>query len=274
MTQVSANGGILIAESAATPVPGATPNVLILTPLKDARHHLHRYVENLEAIEYPRQYLSIGLLESDSRDDTWAALEGLLPRLQARCCRVTVIKRDFNFRLPPGVPRWTTAFQRVRRSVLARSRNQLLFRSLQDEDWVLWLDVDVVSYPRGLIGQLLAFNLDILHPHCVQAPGGPTFDRNGWADHGRKLLEDFRGANEPVRLDAVGATILLVKADCHRDGLIFPPFPYGLRSEIIRPANGFSGAGEIESEGLGVLAQDLGYQCWGIPDLEVLHAPD
>ena len=98
----------MIAESAATPSSGATPNVLILTPLKDARHHLHRYVENLEAIEYPRQYLSLGLLESDSRDDTWAALKGLLPRLQARCCRVTVIKRDFNFRLPPGVPRWTT----------------------------------------------------------------------------------------------------------------------------------------------------------------------
>ena len=57
----------MIAESAATPTLGATPNGLILTPPKGARHHLRRYFENLKAAEYPRQYLSIGLVESDSR---------------------------------------------------------------------------------------------------------------------------------------------------------------------------------------------------------------
>lgn len=262
------------AESTAGLPPGASPKVLILTPLKDAQHHLRRYLENVEAIEYPRQYLSIGLLESDSGDDTSAVLDELVPRLQARCHRVTVVKRDFNFHIPPGVPRWAAPFQRVRRAVLARSRNQLLFRALREEDWVLWLDVDVISYPTDLIPRLLAFDLDILHPHCVQIVGGPTFDRNGWVDHGRKLLQDFRGANQPVRLDAVGATILLVRADCHRDGLVFPPFLYGLANERVRPANGFCGSGEIESEGLGLLAHDMGYQCWGLPDLEVLHAPD
>lgn len=250
------------------------PRVLILTPVKDAERHLDRYVANIETMDYPKECLSIGVLESDSHDGTMSSLTRLLPRLQARGNRVTVAKRDFGFRLPPSVPRWTPAFQEMRRSVLARARNHLLFAALRDEDFVLWLDVDVIGYPRDLIRRLLAFKRDILHPHCVLAPGGPTFDRNGWADHGARLLQDFRGAPQPVRLDAVGASVLLVKADRHRDGLVFPPFPYGRRSATMRPQHELWGAGEIESEGLGMLAHDMGVQCWGVADLEVLHAPE
>ena len=32
--------------------------------------------------------------------------------------------------------------------------------------------------------------------------------------------------------------------------------------------------GELETEGLGIMAIDMGYQCWGMPNLEVLHAPE
>jgi len=30
--------------------------------------------------------------------------------------------------------------------------------------------------------------------------------------------------------------------------------------------------GEIETEELGLIAADMGHQCWGMPNLEVLHA--
>jgi Anp1 protein len=255
-------------------VAETAPRVLILTPVKDAARHLDRYVANIEMMDYPQASLSIGVLESDSRDETMMSLERLLPRLQARGNRVTLARRDFGFKLPPGVPRWAPAFQEMRRCVLARARNHLLFAALRDEAWVLWLDVDVIDYPPDLIRRLLAFGRDILHPHCVLAPGGPTFDRNGWVDHGAKLLQDFRGGPQPVRLDAVGASVLLVRADHHRDGLVFPPFPYGRRSEIMRPDHELWGQGEIESEGLGMLAHDMGLQCWGVADLEVLHASE
>lgn len=261
-------------ETESETVSETVPRVLVLTPVKDAARHLDRYVANIEMMDYPQGSLSIGVLESDSRDGTMMSLQRLLPRLQGRGNRVTVVKRDFGFNLPPGVPRWTPAFQEMRRSVLARARNHLLFAALRDEDWVLWLDVDVVDYPPDLIRRLLAFERDIVHPHCVLAAGGPTFDRNGWADHGAKLLQDFRGLPQPVRLDAVGASVLLVRADRHRDGLVFPPFPYGRRSERMRPEHPLWGQGEIESEGFGMLAHDMGLQCWGVADLEVLHAPE
>jgi hypothetical protein len=34
-----------------------------------------------------------------------------------------------------------------------------------------------------------------------------------------------------------------------------------------------AGQGEIETEGLGLMASDMGYQCWGMPNLRILHYP-
>ncbi len=247
------------------------PGILVLTPAKNARAYIDSWMTGLKRLQWPRERLSIGVLESDSDDDTWARLSAIAPRLEDRASRVALIKRDFGFKAPKGLPRWTPAFQRLRRTTLARARNQLLFRALRDEDWVLWIDVDVIDYPADVLATMLALRLDIVHPHCVTRPGGPTFDLNAWRDDGTKTLGDLRGQG-PVRLDSVGGTMLLVKADLHRDGLIFPPFPYGVANPRIRKTHPVWGQGEIETEGLGAMALDMGAQCWGLPDLEIIHA--
>jgi peptide chain release factor subunit 1 len=253
-----------------------TARVLILTPVKNATRHLDRYLAGLDRLTFPREGLSIGLLESDSDDGTFQALEGCLPALGGRFARVGLWRKDFRFRMPQGAARWTPAFQIPRRTVLAKARNHLLFRALQDEDWVLWLDVDVVGYPPDLLQTLIGTGRDIVHPHCVRTPGGPTFDRNAWRDHGRIHMDALRGGADLVRLDSVGGTVLLVRADAHRDGLIFPPFPYGRENPAVRRPGpwGDRARGELETEGLGLMAADMGYQCWGMPNLEVIHAED
>lgn len=113
-----------------------------------------------------------------------------------------------------------------------------------------------------------------MHAHCVQTYGGPTFDRNGWRDQGRVHMDALRGGPDLVRLDTVGGTVLLVRGDIHRDGLIFPTFPYGRGHPAVRRPGpwGPQMEGEIETEGLGIMAIDMGHQCWGMPNLEVLHA--
>ena len=70
--------------------------------------------------------------------------------------------------------------------------------------------------------------------------------------------------------------MLLVRADLHRDGLVFPPFFYGNRSPWVRDPHPLRGdnVGEIETEGLAIMAKDMGTECWGLPDLEIVHAPD
>jgi peptide chain release factor subunit 1 len=87
-------------------------------------------------------------------------------------------------------------------------------------------------------------------------------------------MDALRAGPDLVRLDSVGGTVLLVRGDVHRDGLIFPPFPYGGGSPAIRRPHplGPGVCGELETEGLGIMALDMGYQCWGMPKLEVLHA--
>lgn len=249
------------------------PNILILTPMKSAARHLPRYVELIEQLDWPREQLSVALLEGDSTDDTHEVAEALLPRLSSRARRAELFHRDFGFSIPAGVPRWAPAFQLMRRAVLARARNHLLFRALDDEDWVLWIDVDVIDYPADVLRRLLATGFDIVVPNCVKRPGGKTFDANNWTNGGATTLSDRRGSGA-MRLDAVGGTMLLVRADLHRDGLVFPPYPYGVESAHVRPRHPVWGKGEIETEGLGVMAADMGIQCWGLPDLEIIHADE
>lgn len=247
-------------------------NVLILTPVKNAKSYLPRYFELLDQLTFDRKYLSVGLLESDSSDGTFDELQQMVERRRESFGSLKLFKRDYNFHMPASRPRWTPGVQLARRNILARSRNQLLFRALRDEDWVLWLDVDLVDYPADLIQNLLSYNLEILHPDCVRERGGTSYDQNAWKDDGKLHMHDLRGTGQPVRLDSVGGTALLVKADLHRDGLIFPPYKYGLASPVIRERHPVWGRGEIETEGLAAMARDMGVQCWGLPDLELVHA--
>jgi hypothetical protein len=278
-----------------------------LTPVKDAEEFLDSYFHSLHQLTYPHGLISLAYLESDSSDNTYTDLVQRLPGLNKDFRSASVWKKDFGFHLPPGTPRWIAYLQRERRTVLAKSRNYLLFRALDDEDWVLWLDVDVVEYPQDIIERLLATGRDILQPNCVTEYGGSSFDQNAWRDKGRYHLDQLRKEGDLVRLDAVGGTMLLIKADIHRDGLIFPPFPYGGKNPFIRGAR-FQASGrdistflllkrkaikalrgmpkkklleapkryvgEIETEGLGIMAHDMGHQCWGMPNLEVKHGSD
>jgi hypothetical protein len=59
-----------------------------------------------------------------------------------------------------------------------------------------------------------------------------------------------------VRLDGVGGGMLLVRAELHRTGLVFPVAPYRHR---------------LETEGLSMLALDMGELSWGVPGIEVVH---
>ena len=267
-------------------------DILILTPVKDASANLATYINNLYKITYPHQHISLGFLESDSTDDTLEILVREKLNLEKEFRKVGIWKRDFGFKIPEGMPRWEGKIQFERRKILAKSRNHLLFHALNDEDWVLWLDVDVVEYPDDIIQKLLRTGKDIVQPHCVYEYNGRTFDLNAWRDQGKKHMQDLRKEGELIELHSVGGTMLLVKADIHRDGLIFPPFLYGLKNKRIRKTQFFctskkdffrrlpaiiqkflSGKfqGEIETEGLGIMAHDMGYTCWGMPHLEIIH---
>ena len=180
--------------------------------------------------------------------------------------------------------------QKARRAAMSRARNSLLFTTIgPSTSWVLWLDADIVETPPTLIQDLASHDKPVLVPNCFQrftndqgkADSRP-YDYNSWQDSQAAadmaagmapddiLLEgyadiatyrtlmamtadksDNREQRAIIPLDGVGGTALLVKAEVHRDGAMFPPFAfYHL----------------METEGFAKMARRLGWGCWGLPN--------
>lgn len=185
--------------------------------------------------------------------------------------------------------------QKVRRAAMSRARNSLLFTTLgPTTSWVLWLDADIVETPPTLIQDLASHDQPIIVPNCFQRYVDPKtknmaerpYDFNSWQDsetaqkmaasmhkddiivEGYSEMATYRSLmayayreNEPINqlmpLDGVGGTALLVKAEVHRDGAMFPPFAfYHL----------------IETEGFAKMARRLNYKAWGLPNYKVRSA--
>ncbi|KAI8343059.1 Anp1-domain-containing protein [Chlamydoabsidia padenii] len=271
-------------------------HVLILTPFKNSAQHIGRYFDNLDRLTYPHDHISLGFLVSDSQDGTIELLQQRAKDYMQHSQpwqtfhRVNIFQKDFAYELASNEDRHAFSVQVKRRQIMAKSRNTLLSAALTQEiDWVLWLDGDVVDYPPSLLEELMGLDKDIVVPNCYwhsyNEVGG--YDRNNWMEtkeswefqttlkpsdvlvegydelvtH-RKLLLDMRFENgqsdlfHMVPLDAVGGTCTLVKAQVHRDGAIFPSFPF---------------QHQVETEGMAKMAKALGYEIFGLPNYLVYH---
>ena len=247
------------------------PTVLVLTLIRDGARHLPGYLRRLCETSYPNEKLSLAFLDSDRLEESDPQLQALLPEWRQTFARVEFFEKDESFRAMElsGLEL---------KSDLARRRNTLLQKALRDERWVLWMDVGLAAYPPQVIDHLLAVRKRIVVPNCLTASGEEPFDRSTFklspdaanldrkphrrgglqppSDADRLYLTDLRHETL-VELDGVGGSMLLIDADLHRDGLIFPPFPY---------------EGLIETEGLARMARDMGTECWGMPNLVIYHA--
>ncbi|KAK3392977.1 Anp1-domain-containing protein [Podospora didyma] len=186
--------------------------------------------------------------------------------------------------------------QKARRSAMAKARNSLLFTTLgPSTSWVLWLDADIIESPPTLIQDLALHDKPLIAANCFQRYFNTEkkkmderpYDFNNWQDSPTAqelaskmgpddiLLEGYADMatyralmaymptidggtdiHQEVPLDGVGGTALLVKADVHRDGAMFPAFPfYHL----------------IETEGFAKMAKRLGWQASGLPNYKVYH---
>lgn len=268
----------------AKPVPAGTdPVVTVLLPVRDAESHLPKCFDLLERLDYPRDRLEIVFGHGDSRDASRAMIEAFIRSWKSSFRSLRMIETKRNGPHLQRRKRYRPQFQRRRRAAIARVRNELLGQGLSPEThWVLWIDSDLVDYPPDILRQLLAARERIVTPNCVLKPGGESFDFNAFLDTGspssaiyyryvedglfqpprdywfRRHLHDLRYLPR-VPLDGVGGTMLLVSADLHRAGLLFPEVPY---------------RDLIETEAFGKLARDLGVTPVGLPNVEIVHAPD
>jgi hypothetical protein len=256
-------------------------NIAILVPVRDASQHIERFIRSVEALDWPKDRIKLVFCEGDSEDDSFARLSSAAVRLKADFRDVIVFQSPSGLKIDRS-RRSHRKVQRVRRAALAKARNALIDRGVDDtDDWALWIDVDVWRFPEDIVSTLLEAKARIVVPDCVTIPDGPSFDQNSFLTmpvirdyryyrmiydglfqppshywH-RRHLSDLRHSDR-VPLDSVGGTMLLVDAALHRGGLRFPEQPY---DDL------------IETEAFGRLARDVGVTPIGLPRVQIMHVP-
>ncbi|KAJ1822975.1 hypothetical protein LPJ60_001829 [Coemansia sp. RSA 2675] len=266
-------------------------SILILTPMKNSAAYISKYFELLDGLKYPRSKISLAFLVSDSTDDTQQRLIEAKRKYQedgpigTRFKRFDIHRQDFFYALPQNKRHMPRA-QRDRRIVMARARNYLWTRALEDEQWVAWIDSDLASYPRTIMRDLMAYDKDVIVPNCLYAykknpPRYRVYDFNAWQEtpeslamietlkeddflvegyknlktH-RKYLDKFEKNETLVPLDGVGGTFTLVKSHVHRSGVGFPTWVF---------------QHQVETEGFAKLAKANGYGVFGLPHYNIYH---
>ena len=210
-----------------------------------------------------------------------------------RFSSVVILRQDFDPVLTSQdeAERHKLEHQKARRAVMAKARNSLLFTTLVPSiSWVFWLDADIIETPPTVIQDLAFHNKPLVVPNCFQRfvnpdtgkPDERPYDFNNWqdSDTAQKLaakmgqdeillegyaelatyralmayMADGGDVHTEIPVDGVGGAALLVRADVHRDGAMFPAFPfYHL----------------IETEGFAKMAKRLGWQAIGLPNYKV-----
>lgn len=226
-----------------------------------------------------------------------AAVKGIQTGpMQNRFAKVTILRKEPSVLDPVLRQRPVRALKR-QRAALASMRNSLVLATIGPRTaWVLWLDSDVVETPPSLVQDLASHDKPLIVANCYQRQLDNKMrpvDACSWQESaeqaqeramvlgpdeivvqdleegsstppvaGRALLAHMYDpglskAEEAVPLDGVAATALLVKAQVHRDGAMFPPFAfYNL----------------VGSEGFAKMAARLGYDAWGLPNYLVYRS--
>ncbi|KAI0133003.1 Anp1-domain-containing protein [Xylariales sp. AK1849] len=151
--------------------------------------------------------------------------------------------------------RHSPAVQRERRAEIARLRNYLMLRSLMDEQHIIWVDADVVEFSKGILQTILALaeqrdDVGLMTARCQQHLI-ENYDKNAWAydrnvplllssvsdDERNEAVDQLVGTRHYVdelthntsdsdllSLDSVGGTLLYIRAELVRQGLVFPTY--------------------------------------------------
>ena len=144
---------------------------------------------------------------------------------------------------------------------------------------MLWLDSDLWRYGPNLIEALMSSGRSITVPNCVfEQFGGRPYDLNNWQEtEVSEVLKSIKPEGEPlfeggdedngrlnlaqvdgdlVPLDGIGGAVILIRADVHRDGLVFPSFVF---------------EHQLETEGLARMATAMGHTPFALNSVEVIH---
>jgi len=201
--------------------------------------------------------------------------------------------------------------QRLRRRLIARARNFLLYHALQNEQYTLFIDADITHFdkPQKIIQTFIESKKDVIVPRVTRGDN-PDYDKNSWRGHRTKPNKEQLDKMDDglwdqwdyVPRDVQGKMYHFQNYVHNNDGerdLHKDEFEYSVPLDSVGGAVLFAksviykqgvvfptsyiigtswdrleGYDGIETEGLCYLAKPLGYLCWGLPNMVAHHSKD
>ena len=216
--------------------------VLVAFLVRDCEKWLNRFLLCLEQLEYLKEQLRFAIIEGNSKDDTWH----MVNQFASQQDQVWFKKIDLDESL-------------ARHKRLAVLRNKLLEEALEDEEFVFWIDSDIVEFSPSLLRDLIKANVDVIAPYVLIEGTDKFYDHLAFRKDGVKFMfpDGFAIMELPKELfevDSVG-TCMLVRADVYRRGVRYP-----------------EDHPESEQVGFCELAKKKGFKIFVNPNLKVFHA--
>eukprot|EP00475_Leptophrys_vorax_P023030 TRINITY_DN3138_c0_g1_i1.p1 TRINITY_DN3138_c0_g1~~TRINITY_DN3138_c0_g1_i1.p1 ORF type:complete len:420 (+),score=92.60 TRINITY_DN3138_c0_g1_i1:689-1948(+) len=258
-----------------------------------------RFLKVITSLNYPKSKIAISLITCSENDyaDLKSIFLTNFSKFGFISVHLFLVTEELSKTIPKR-PDWPEEiYERERRRRLAKLRNYLILTGLKDEIAVLWINSEVLQMPSNLLPTFMDSGLDIITTRvhkCINGlcdevkdhtwigprreptsqeldqmyrggvfAGGPSrlISADGRSRGPTKYLDDFIDEGRKfIEVDSVGADVLFVRADVHRDGVIFPPV---MTVGTIWEVEGYDG---IESDGICLFAKRLCYRCWGMPN--------
>lgn len=202
--------------------------------------------------------------------------------------RVFYLHPGYNLQGVTRENRHDNEVQKARRGEIAKLRNYLLLKTLQEEKHTIWTDADVMELSPNIIQTMIKHaeerdDVGMVTARCEMG-GMSNYDLNAWSgtrpgpqgwelkdeklneaeqkalgQHHVEELIQGTGDDDLVELKTIGGTILYMRADLVWQGLSFP-HQYVIGTRWI--SDGWDG---IETEGLCYRARGLqGGKCWAL----------
>lgn len=159
----------------------------------------------IKNLHYPKDKLHFAFLEGDSNDDTYLKLL----KFKEVHNNVKVERANRSIQMP--------RFQR-----LAELRNTLIDTMLQDEDYVFWVDSDIIELPPNILDILINRNVDIVAPLVLIEGDLRFYDILAFIHKGKNFTHQKpycpQLTENLLELDSVG-TCYLVKRKVYDSGV-------------------------------------------------------
>lgn len=268
------------------------------------------YMAVISSLDYDKLQLNLAFLCGS--EDLYTHLEKYFENFfltgpRTEYGQVTLITAAF-LRLRFAKSNHNHKVQRARRRLIAQARNFALFNALDNEQYTLFLDADVINFDHpDMLKRFIASGKDIVVPRIVLG-SNLDYDRNSWRGARIKPLEKQLQLMDNNEWDKAAFVPMDVKGEMFhledhvRDlkkadpedprrsldyteeldsvggAVLFAKSIIYKQGVVFPPIyvvgstwdrpEGYDG---IETEGLCYVAKQLGYKCWAMPNLVAQH---